>query len=136
VAEKLLNTEYCSVAQMPQPQHNRPAWIDHDVNKQVGHYTVSREFCHDGRISSLAPCLLCAPGLIQKVVPNLHIAAPLACACRHSMLRAHNVSGRAEQRPQYGTIQSSCTPFLLSPYMSSACFLQPHLASGLLWWDP
>ena len=27
---------------MPQPKHNRPAWIDHDVNKKVGHYTVSR----------------------------------------------------------------------------------------------
>jgi hypothetical protein len=32
-----------------------------------------------------------APGLIPQIAPNLHhIAAPLACACRHSMLRAHS----------------------------------------------
>ena len=37
-----LKNETGSVAQMPQPKHNRPAWIDHDVNKKVGHYTVSR----------------------------------------------------------------------------------------------
>ena len=42
-----------------------------------------------------------APGLIPKVafseIANLHTAAPLACACRHSMLSAYRVSGRAEQ---------------------------------------
>ena len=42
-----------------------------------------------------------APGLISQVVPNLYIAAPLACACRHSLLR---VSGSAEQQPQYALV--------------------------------
>jgi len=42
-----------------------------------------------------------APGLIPKIAPNLLIAAQLACACRHFMLRAYRVSGRAEQRLQY-----------------------------------
>ena len=41
-----------------------------------------------------------APCLIAKIVAYLHIAAPLACACRDSMLCAHDVSGRAEQRPR------------------------------------
>jgi hypothetical protein len=40
-------------------------------------------------------------GLISQVVPNLYIAAPLACACRHSVLCAHNVSSGAEQRPEH-----------------------------------
>ena len=47
-------------------------------------------------------------GLISQVVPNLYIAAPLACACRHSVLCAHDVSSGAEQRPEPLTIQS-CT---------------------------
>ncbi len=40
-------------------------------------------------------------GLIPQIAPNLHIAAPLACACRDSVLCAHDVSGRAEQRPEH-----------------------------------
>jgi hypothetical protein len=43
-----------------------------------------------------------APGLTVEIVPNLHIAAPLARAGRHAMLGPYRVSGRAEQRPQYG----------------------------------
>ena len=42
------------------------------------------------------------PGLIPQKAPNLYIAAPLACACRHAALSANRVSGHAEQRPQYG----------------------------------
>jgi hypothetical protein len=34
-----------------------------------------------------------APGLIPKIVADLHIAAPLACACRDSMLCAHETRG-------------------------------------------
>ena len=42
-----------------------------------------------------------AASLVSQVVPKLHVAAPLACACRDSMLCAHDVSGRAEQRPEH-----------------------------------
>jgi len=51
----------------------------------------------DAEVKDQAP----APGLIPKIVAYLHIAAPLACACRDSMLCAHDVSGRAEQRPEH-----------------------------------
>ena len=37
-----------------------------------------------------------------EIVPDLNIAAPLARAGRHAMLSPYRVSGRAEQRPQYG----------------------------------
>ena len=47
-----------------------------------------------------------APGQISKIVADLHVAAPLAGAGRHSMLCAHDVSGRAEQRPDHA--QCSC----------------------------
>jgi hypothetical protein len=53
-----------------------------------------------------------APGLIPQIAPNLHIAAPLACACRNAVLSAYRVSGRAEQRPQYGhhpVVRLGCT---------------------------
>ena len=50
-----------------------------------------------------------APGLISKIVADLYVAAPLACAGRHSMLCAHDVSGRAEQEPDPLTIQSCLT---------------------------
>ena len=42
-----------------------------------------------------------APGLISKIVADLDVAAPLACAGRHAMLSADSVSGRAEQRPEH-----------------------------------
>ena len=41
-----------------------------------------------------------------------YIAAPLACACRDSMLCAHDVSGRAEQRPDHAhhpVVRLGCT---------------------------
>jgi hypothetical protein len=38
----------------------------------------------DAEVKDQAP----APGLISQVVPNLYIAAPLACACRHGILQA------------------------------------------------
>ncbi len=59
----------------------------------------------DAEVKDQAPI---KPGLISQVVPNLYIAAPLACACRHSVLCAHDVSSGAEQRPEPLTIQS-CT---------------------------
>jgi hypothetical protein len=37
---------------------------------------------------------------------GVHIAAPLACACRDSVLCAHDVSGRADNSPITLTIQS------------------------------
>ena len=51
----------------------------------------------DAEVKDQAP----APGLIPKIVAYLHIAAPLACACRDSMLCAHDVSGCAEQRSEH-----------------------------------
>jgi len=36
---------------------------------------------------------------VLELVADLHVAAPLACACRYAVLRADRVSGRAEQRP-------------------------------------
>ena len=62
----------------------------------------------DAEVKDQAP----APGLIPEIVPNLHIAAPLARAGRHAMLSAHDVSGCAEQRPQYGhhpVVRLGCT---------------------------
>ena len=51
----------------------------------------------DAEIKDQAP----APGLISQVVPNLYITTPLAYACRHSVLCAHDVSSDAEQRPEH-----------------------------------
>ena len=51
-----------------------------------------------------------APGL--EIVLELNIAAPLARAGRHAMLSPYRVSGRAEQRPQYGhhpVVRLGCT---------------------------
>ena len=42
-----------------------------------------------------------APCLISKIVTHLYVATQLACAGCHSMLCAHDVSGRAEQRPDH-----------------------------------
>ena len=43
----------------------------------------------DAEVKDQAP----APGLIPEIMADLHIAAPLACACRDSVLCAHDVSG-------------------------------------------
>jgi hypothetical protein len=51
----------------------------------------------DAEVKDQAPSFC----LISQVVPNLYIAAPLACACSHSMLCAHDVSSGAEQRPEH-----------------------------------
>ena len=61
----------------------------------------------DAKVKDQTP----APGLIAKIVAYLHIAAPLACACRHSMLCAHDVSGRAEQQPEHTQLLNS-VPFM------------------------
>ena len=53
-----------------------------------------------------------APGLISKIVADLYVAALLACAGLHSMLCAHDVSGRAEQRPDHAhhpVVRLGCT---------------------------
>ena len=53
-----------------------------------------------------------APGLRLEIVLDLNIAAPLARAGRHAMLSPYRVSGRAEQRPQYGhhpVVRLGCT---------------------------
>jgi len=69
-----------------------------------------------------------APGLISKIVADLHVAAPLACAGRHSMLCAHDgtlssygayvrgsrFSGEAgENRHQYFNTGCACFCFPL-----------------------
>ena len=36
---------------------------------------------------------------VSEVAADLHVAAPLACACRYAVLRTDRVSGRVEQRP-------------------------------------
>jgi len=51
----------------------------------------------DAEVKDQAP----APGLIPEKTAELHKAAPLACACRDSVLCAQDVSGRAEQRPDH-----------------------------------
>ena len=47
----------------------------------------------DAEVKDQAP----AARLVPKVGADLHVAAPLACACRYAVLRADRVSGRAEQ---------------------------------------
>ena len=48
----------------------------------------------DGQIDDQAPAARCVP----KVVPDLHVAAPLACACHHAVLGADDVSSCPEER--------------------------------------
>ena len=53
-----------------------------------------------------------ASGRRLEIVLDLNIAAPLARAGRHAMLGPYRVSGRAEQRPQYGhhpVVRLGCT---------------------------
>ena len=53
-----------------------------------------------------------ASGLRLEIVLDLNIAAPFARAGRHAMLSPYRVSGRAEQRPQYGhhpVVRLGCT---------------------------
>jgi hypothetical protein len=56
----------------------------------------------DAEVKDQAP----APGLIPEKMADLHIAAPLACACRDSVLCAQDMSGRANNGPITLTIQS------------------------------
>jgi len=48
-----------------------------------------------------------AASLVSQVVVELHVAAPLASACRDSLLGADRVSSRAEESAK-GKIPSSC----------------------------
>ena len=52
------------------------------------------EDSRDAEVEDQAP----AASLVSQVVPKLHVAAPLACACRDSMLGADSVSSRAQKR--------------------------------------
>ena len=61
------------------------------------------EVVRDGQVEDQAQ----AARLITQVAADFHVCDPLACVCRYTMLRAHRVSGRAEQQ-QTPTIQS-CT---------------------------
>ena len=51
----------------------------------------------DAEVEDQAP----AASLVSQVVPNLHDAAPLACACRDPMLGADSVPSRVEERPKH-----------------------------------
>ena len=83
----------------------------------------------DAEVKDQAP----APGLIPKIVPNLHIAAPLTFAGRHAMLSAYRVSGRAEQRPQYGHHPVSRAPWL---HLSELCTCSCGRRESPCRWDP
>jgi hypothetical protein len=48
--------------------------------------------------------------LSPEIVPNLHIAAPLARAGRHAMLSAHDVSGRADNGPVQAQVRTPSPP--------------------------
>ena len=53
-----------------------------------------------------------ADSLVLQVVPNLHVAAPLARASRDSVLGADRVSSRAEERAEHGdhpVVRLGCT---------------------------
>ena len=64
--------------------------------------TAPKTVVGHGQVEDQAP----AARLVFEVVADLHVAAPLACACRYAVLRADRVSGRAEQGPSTPTIQS------------------------------
>jgi hypothetical protein len=59
-------------------------------------YLRAKTLMRDAEVEDQAP----ASSLVSQVVPNFHVAAPLACACRYPMLGAHRVSSRAEERPK------------------------------------
>ncbi len=48
----------------------------------------------DGQVEDQAPAARCIP----EVVPDLHVAAPLACACCGAVLCSHDVSSCPEER--------------------------------------
>jgi hypothetical protein len=82
---------------------------------------------------SLAP----AARLVPKVVADLHVAAPLACACRYAVLRADHVSSRAEQGAhdvrRWLHLSELCTWLCGRSEGAMQCFFfVPHLASRLL----
>jgi hypothetical protein len=57
---------------------------------------ITVTFMGDAEVEDQAP----AASLVSQVVPKLHVAAPLARACRDSVLGADRVSSRAEERPK------------------------------------
>jgi hypothetical protein len=63
----------------------------------------------DDEVKDQAP----APGLIPKIVADLHIAAPLACACRDSITTCPAVRNNC---PRTLTIQS-CVLVAPDPYL-------------------
>jgi hypothetical protein len=72
---------------------------------------------------------------------DLHVAVPLACACRYALLctMCPAVRNNGHSAP---TIQScalvapewAVQVLVWSPCKSMQCFLQLHLTSGLTWW--
>ena len=68
----------------------------------------------DGQVEDQAP----AARLVPKVVADLQVAAPLACACRHPVLRADRVSVQPCRTGGQGQIPSSRAPWL---HMSELC---------------
>ena len=57
--------------------------------------TAPKSVVGHGQVEDQAPAVRC----VLEVVADLHVAAPLACACRYAVLRADRASGRAEQWP-------------------------------------
>ena len=68
----------------------------------------------DGQVEDQAP----AARLVPKVVADLQVAAPLACACRYPVLRADRVSVQPCGTGGQGQIPSSRAPWL---HMSELC---------------
>jgi len=64
--------------------------------------TAPKAVVGHGQVEDQAPAARC----VLEVVADLHVAAPLACACRYAVLRADRVSGRANNGPSAPTIQS------------------------------
>ena len=64
--------------------------------------TAPKSVVGHGQVEDQAPAVRC----VLEVVADLHVAAPLACACRYAVLRADRVSGRANNGPSAPTIQS------------------------------
>ena len=80
-----------------------------------------------------------AASLVSQVLPDFHVAAPVACAGRDDQLRAHLVSSRAEERAKHGdhaVVRLGCTRVsgaraCVVAVKVYAKFLQPHFASGV-----
>jgi len=59
--------------------------------------TAPKKVVDRGQVKDQAP----AARRVLELAAKIHVAAPLAYACRYAVLRADCVSGRAEQRPLF-----------------------------------